>query len=264
MGIPLLKGRVFSEADSLETSRVAIINQTMAQLFWPNEDPLGRRLTYSREQLTVEIVGVVGDVKINGLGATTAAEQMYVPYRQRPTLAMSLVTRAAGIPANLTSAVRQEVLAMDPDQPVANVRTMDDVISDSVTQPRLRTVLMGSFAALALILTTIGIFGVVAWSVSQRTSEIGIRMALGARPGEVVSLLVRQAFRWIGIGQIAGLAGAWALTRVLSSFLFGISSEDPSTFAGVTVLLAAVALAACYLAARRAIRIDPVIALRGE
>ncbi len=149
MGIPLLKGRPFADADSAETPKVAIINDTMARRFWPGEDPLGRRLTYSREQITVEVIGVVGDVKFNGLGAASAGEEMYVPYRQRPSLAMWRVTRGAANPVNLASAIRHEVLAMDPDQPVSNVRTMDEVISDSVTQPRLRTVLMGSFAALS-------------------------------------------------------------------------------------------------------------------
>jgi len=156
------------------------------------------------------------------------------------------------------------VSAIDPEQPVADVLTMDEVVANSVSEPRLRTILMGSFAALAVFLAMIGVFGVVAWSVSQRTAEIGIRMALGARGGNVIGMIVRQSFTNIGIGLLIGAAGALALSRVLSGLLFEISPEDPRTFAAVLILLSLVALAASALAARRAIQIDPVIALRGE
>jgi putative ABC transport system permease protein len=186
---------------------------------------------------------------------------LWVPYRQKPWLTMFVVTRS---PVSMASAIRHEVLTIDPDQPVTNVQTMNEVISDSLSEPRLRTALIGSFAALALILAMIGIGGVVAWSVSQRTNEIGIRMALGARPSDVMAMIARQAFAMIGTGQLIGLVGAFALTRVLSTFLFGVSPEDPLTFGAVVVLLAAVALFACVLAARRALRIDPVEALRLE
>jgi putative ABC transport system permease protein len=172
--------------------------------------------------------------------------------------------RTSADPATIAPALRKEVLEIDPDQPVANVQTMDQVISTSVSEPRLRTILMGSFAGLAVILATIGIFGVVAWSVSQRTAEIGLRMALGANPANVVGMIVGQAFAMIGAGLFIGLAAALALNRVLSSLLFGISAEDPLTFSAVIVVLALTALIASLLAARRAIQIDPVIALRHD
>src|SRR5258708_3887182 len=191
---------------------------------------------------TLEIVGIAGDVKVGGLGDSGPNNELHVPYRQRPFLTMSLITRG---PASIASAAQREILAIDADQPVGAVRTMDAVIADSVSQPRLRTSLIGAFAALALILAVTGIAGVVAWSVSQRTNEIGIRMALGARPRNILGMILRQAFALIGAGQLIGLAGAFALTRVLSSFLFGVSPEDPVTFAGVVLLLGLVAMVAC-------------------
>ncbi|HYL77744.1 MAG TPA: ABC transporter permease [Bryobacteraceae bacterium] len=261
LGIPIHRGRAFTAADTAASQPVAIINETMARRFWPQEDPIGRHVIYARESIAVEILAIAADVKIGGLGDNGPNNELYVPYRQRPFLTMSLITRG---PASIASAARREILAIDADQPVAAVRTMDDVIADSVSQPRLRTILIGAFAALALILAAIGIAGVVAWSVSQRTNEIGIRMALGARPSHILVMIVRQAFTMIGAGQLIGLAGAIALTRVLASFLFGISPEDPVTFVGVLLLLGLVALTACVVAARRALRIDPVTALRRE
>ena len=261
MGIPVLSGRTLTGADNAAAPLVGVINQTMARRHWPNEDPIGKRIVYSREALTLEIVGVAADIKIAGLDSPAPYEQLWVPYRQKPWLTMFVVTRS---PVSMASAIRHEVLTIDQDQPVTNVQTMHEVISDSLSEPRLRTALIGSFAALALILAMIGIGGVVAWSVSQRTNEIGIRMALGARPSDVLTMIARQAFIMIGTGQLLGLAGAFALTRVLSTFLFGVSPEDPMTFGAVIVLLAAVALFACVVAARRALRIDPVDALRLE
>ncbi len=259
--IPILAGRTFSPADNAGAPLVAMINETMARRFWPNESPIGKHVIYARESIVVEIVGIAADVKIGALDDNSPYNQMYVPYRQRPFQTMSLVTRG---PSNVASAERREIMQIDPDQPVANVRTMDQVIAESVSQPRLRTALIGSFAALALVLAIIGIAGVVAWSVSQRTNEIAIRMALGARSSNVIAMILRQAFVMIGAGQLIGLMGALLLTRVLSTFLFGISPEDPATFAAVLILLALVALAASMLAARRALRIDPVIAMRAE
>jgi predicted permease len=261
LAIPIHRGRAFTSADTAASQPVAIINETMARRFWPNEDPIGRRVIYARESIVLEIVGIAADVKIGGLGDNGPNNEVYVPYRQRPFLTMSLITRG---PASIASAARREILAIDADQPVAAVRTMDEVIADSVSQPRVRTMLIGAFAALALILAVIGIAGVVAWSVSQRTNEIGIRMALGARPANILAMIVRQAFTLIGAGQLIGLMGAFMLTRVLASFLFGISPEDPVTFAGVLLLLGLAALTACVVAARRALRIDPVTALRRE
>jgi len=261
LGIPIIRGRTFTATDTPATQQVAIINETMARRFWPKEDPIGRHIIYARESITVEIVGIAGDVKVGGLGDKNPNNELYVSYRQRPFLTMWLITRG---PASIASAARREIQGIDVDQPVASVRTMDEVLADSVSQPRLRTALIGAFAALALILAVIGIAGVVAWSVSQRTNEIGIRMALGARPGNILTMIVGQSFTLIGAGQLIGLVGALALTRVLASFLFGISPEDPVTFVSVALLLAFVALTACAVAARRALRIDPVTALRRE
>jgi putative ABC transport system permease protein len=261
LGIPILRGRALAESDTVSTTPAAVINETMARRFWPKEDPIGQHIIYARESIRMEIVGIAADVKIGGLGETSPQNELYVSYRQRPFLTMFLITRG---PPSVASAARREILSIDADQPVALVRTMDEAIAASVSQPRLRTALIGAFAALALILSVIGIAGVVAWSVSQRTNEIGIRMALGARPSNILGMLVRQAFTMIGAGQLIGLAGAFALTRVLSSFLFGISPEDPATFLGVLLLLGLAALSACAVAARRALRIDPVTALRAD
>ena len=233
----------------------------MARRHWPDQNPVGKHITYSREGVTVEIVGVAGDVKLAGLGESTAQELFYVPYRQRPFLTMWLLARG---PSSVAAPARRAIAAIDPEQPVTNVGTMEASISDSVSKPRLRTALIGSFAALALALAMIGIAGVVAWSVSQRKGEIGIRMALGARPAAVSRMIVRDSFAMIAAGQLIGLLGALALTRVLSTFLFGISPGDPLTFAGVLLGMGMVALATCVLGARGAVRVDPAIALRAE
>lgn len=264
MGIALRRGRTFTATDTAGTVPVAIINQTMARRQWPDEDPIGRRVVYSREQTVVEVVGVVADVKFAALGDTAAYEEMYVPYRQKPSFTMSLLVRGRGNPADLAATVRQEIARIDPEQPVSNVQTMDDALAGSIARPRLETALMAGFATVALLLAALGIFGVVAWSVSQRTNEIGIRMALGAAPGNVLAMIIGQAFRTIGAGQALGLAGALLLTRFLKSVLFGVSAHDPLTFATVILVLGATALIACLLAARRAIGVDPVIALRQE
>ncbi len=259
LGVPLLAGRGFTEADSAGAPLVAIINQTMARRFWPDEDPVGQHIVYSREAVAVQIVGVAGDMKIGGLGDNSSYNILFVPYRQRPFQTMSIIARG---PVSIAQDVRREILAIDRDQPVANIRTMEEAVADSVAAPRLRTALIAGFASLALILAAIGIGGMVAWSVTQRTNEIGIRMALGARPSNILGMILRQAFTMIGAGQIAGIIGAFALTRVLASFLFGISAADPLTFLTVALLLSLVALLASVFAARRALRVDPMIALR--
>jgi putative ABC transport system permease protein len=261
MRIPLLRGRSFTPADTAGTRAVGIINEGMARRFWPKEDPIGRHITYARESITVEIVGVAADVKIGGLGDETAYNQLYVPYRQRPFLTMNLITRgSAGVGADL----RRTILGIDPDQPVSQIRSMDDVISNSLSTPRLRTALIGIFAALALILAIVGIAGVVAWSVSRRTSEIGIRMALGARPANILMMIARESLILIAAGELIGLMSAFALTRLISGFLFGVTQWDAISFAGATGLLGFAALTASVLVARRALQVDPVTALRLE
>jgi putative ABC transport system permease protein len=218
-------------------------------------------VTYARESITVEIVGVAANVKIGDLGDNSPYNEMYVPYRQRPFLTMSLITRG---PASAAGDARRAVLSIDADQPVAAIHGMDEVIARSLSTPLLRTALIGAFAALAFILALIGIAGVAAWSVSRRTNEIGIRMALGARPLSILAMIARESLTLIGAGELAGIIGAFALTRFISTFLFGVTPWDPLTFIAVTVLVALVGLTACVLAARHALQIDPVVALRRE
>jgi putative ABC transport system permease protein len=266
LNVPLLKGRYFTEADTAAAPGVAIINETIARRFFPNEDPVGRRLKLGNPESQsprLTIVGVVGDVKYSGLDADTEAG-LYIPYLQNPVPGMYLMVRTASYPLSLAAAVRGQVLAVDKDQPVANIKTMEQVLAESVAQRRLNTLLLGLFAAVALSLAMVGIYGVVSYSVSQRTHEIGIRMALGAQTGDVLRLVVRQGLQPVLIGMAIGLTGALALTRLLSSLLYGVSATDPATFVVISLLLTAVALLACYIPARRATKVDPMIALRYE
>jgi putative ABC transport system permease protein len=261
MGIRLLNGRPFTAADTAARPAVGIINRGMARRFWPGENPIGRHVTYARESITVEIVGVAEDVKVGELGDDTDYDQLYVPYDQRPFLTMSLITRGD---ARVAGEARSAILTVDPDQPVASIRSMNEVIARSISTPRLRTTLIGAFAFLALALALIGIAGVAAWSVSRRTNEIGIRVALGATPVSILAMIARESLVLIGAGEMIGLLGTFALTRFISTFLFGVTPWDPLTLTAVTALLLLVSLIACLFAARRAVRIDPVAALRLE
>jgi len=208
-----------------------------------------------------EIIGIVGDIRHRSLELQPYAA-MYMPSRQPG--GTNLVIRTQGDPLNLVGAVRKEVLAIDPDQPIAAVRTMNEWIDTSVASPRYRTVLLGLFAAVALLLASTGIYGVMSYSVAQRTHEIGVRMALGARRLDVLKLVIRQGMGLVLIGVVVGLLGAFALTRVMSTLLFGVTARDPLTFVVVAMLLAMVAFVACYLPARRATKVDPLVALRYE
>jgi putative ABC transport system permease protein len=267
MGIPLLKGRYPDERDdrqgAAENPSVIIINEIMASRYFGSEDPIGKRLIIhgGREDHTFEIVGIVGNISHYSLGSQMASE-MYIPIMQNN--AMNLVVRTRTEPAMVRQAIKSSLLSIDKDQPVANIRTMEQVVSNSVAQPRFRTTILGVFAAAALILAAVGIYGVMAYSVTQRTHEIGIRMALGAQRRDVFRLVIGEAMKIALIGILFGLAGAFALTRLVESLLFGISSKDPVTYAGVSVLMIAVVLAASYFPARRAIKIDPMVALRYE
>jgi putative ABC transport system permease protein len=268
MGIPLREGRDFAEQDRASAPNVVVISESVARKYWPNESALGKKLTIGisiddNPPPEREVVGIVGDVKHGGLDATKA-ERVYSPYAQTPWTSMAVAVRSQGDPAALSGAIRREVLGIDDGLPVYDVTLMRGVVGSSVARPRLVASLFGAFAAVALLLAAVGIYGVMAYTVSQRTHEIGIRLALGARPVDVLRLVVGQGMGLAGLGIAIGLAGAFGVTRLMSSLLFGVSATDPVVFASIAALLAAVAFAACYLPARRAARVDPVTALRYE
>ena len=265
MGIPVNAGRTFTNQDTQQTTPVVIINEALARKIFPGEDPVGKRLTVWRdEKFMREIVGVVGNVKPSALDAEDDALQLYVPHAQDPSNVMSLVIRTKGEPTTLAAAVRREVLALDRDQPVYDVKTMEDVVAAAVAPRRAPMLLFSVFASVALLLAAVGIYGVISYSVTRRTHEIGIRMALGAQTSDVLKMVVGRGMALTLIGISIGLIAAFALTRVMSSLLYGVSATDPLTFAVVAVLLAAVALVASYIPARRATKIDPMVALRYE
>jgi putative ABC transport system permease protein len=264
MRIPVLEGRGFADADR-GAHYVAVINETMRRLYFAGQDPVGKRLTlsYLNTPLTLEVVGVVRDIKQESLAAPASA-QIYVSYLQVPWFSTALVVRAKGDPAAALASVGRAVREADPAQTATGAKTMGQLLYDSAAQPRFYSLLLGAFAALALVLAGVGIYGVISYAVAQRTQEIGIRMALGAQAGDVLRLVVGQGMAWVLAGVAAGLASAFALTRVMKSLLYEVGAGDPATFFGVTALLTAVALLACYLPARRATKVDPMVALRYE
>ena len=269
MGIPIIKGRDFDDRDKHGSTPVIIITETFARQYFPNEDPIGKRIhpgisTYDNEDSVMrEIVGVVGDVRNRTL-STESKPAYYVPQTQVPFSEMVTVVKTTGDPRGLISAATKEVAGMDPDVPLFSVKSMEEYLSASVAAPRFSTTLLSIFAGVALVLTVVGLYGVMSYSVAQRTNEIGIRMALGAQSRDVLLMIVRQGSTLILLGLGIGLAGAYALTRVISSLLFGVTAKDPFTFAAVSVLLAFVALLACYIPALRATKVDPMNALRCE
>jgi predicted permease len=274
MGIQLLKGRRFGEQDRNETNGVAQINETMARRFWPNDDPIGKRIrpdfvessTPWRPKSSstwLTIIGVVADVKEFGAIDETPSV-FYLPYLQSPSALMRLVVRSEGPPASLATAIREEVRKIDKDQPLTEIKTMQNLVAESVFRRRFNTALLGIFAALALVLSVVGIYGVMSYTVLQRRREIGIRMALGARNRDVLLMTVVHGMRLSLKGIMIGLAGGWAVSRLMASLLFGVGITDAVTYVGVALLLAGMSLTACYLPARRATRISPVEALRYE
>jgi putative ABC transport system permease protein len=268
MEIPLLKGRLFTGQDTRTHPRVVIIDEFMAQQLWPNEDPLGKRIRSGGIDANttapwLTIVGIVGRVKQYTLDSDSRIA-MYLPHTQVTGRAMNVVLRSSGDPAANVSAVRREVRSLDPDLPMYNVRTMTQRVDESLARRRFSMLLLTLFAGLALGLATIGIYGVIAYLVTQGTRELGIRMALGATPRAILLLILRHGLSVALLGVGAGVAGALALTRFMRNLLFGIDAADPATFVTVSLLLTAVALAASYLPARRAARIDPVVSLRSE
>ncbi len=265
--VPILRGRSFVEADNESGLPVALINAALARRYWPNEDPVGKRILQGHRSSGanpwITIVGLVGDTKLYGL-ANPSRFEVYLPFRQRPQDDMSLLVRSTADPASLTAAIRQAVAAIDKDQPVFGIATMQELVDESVGTRRLTLILLGLFSSLALILAAIGIYGVVSYSVALRTHEIGIRMALGAQPKDVLRLVLGQGARLAFWGAAIGLVAALGFTRLLSSLLYSVSASDPLTFAVVAVLLVLIALAASYIPARRALRVDPMVALRYE
>jgi putative ABC transport system permease protein len=266
MGLPLIGGRFFNASDALEGQPVVIINEALARRHFQSEDPVGKRLKFVKPEQDGRwhtIVGVVKDEKQDGLGAEVKPE-IYQTHLQSAQNGMTFVVRTATEPGSLIGPVREEIRAIDKDLPPYEIKTMKTVLHESVARERFTMILLATFAAVAVILAAIGIYGVMSYTVMQRTHEIGIRMALGAQPRDVVRVVVGQGMALALIGVAVGLVAAFGLTRVMASLLFGVSSMDAATFAITALLLALVALLACYVPARKTARIDPLRALRYE
>ncbi len=263
MGIPLIRGRLLSDQDHAQTPIATVIGETMARRYFPNEDPIGKRINLGDPQTSPwrTIVGIVGDVRNEELSAEPNP-QMYVSFAQLPRQNLSLVVRGAGDPASLIAGVRSAVAELDRDLPLYNLRTLTQMLSESLARERFSLLLIVIFAGLALLLAGVGVYGVLAYSVTQRTHEIGVRLALGGSRRDVLRLVVGQGMKLVLVGIGAGLLAAFALTRLMAGLLYGVTATDPLTFAGVSVLLAGVALLACWIPARRATKVDPMIALR--
>jgi predicted permease len=286
MNIPLRSGRYFNDHDDRsalvgkdlskysETEREIaalnsiVIDEEFARRYWPNEDPVGKRIRLGNDTdpktPVLTVLGVVGRVKMEGLGTDSKRVQGYFPFAQIPNGSMTVILKAAGDPNQLISAVRSQVKAVDPDQPIYSIKSMDEIRAESVAPERLNLTLLSLFAGIALVLAIVGIYGVMSYTVTQRTHEIGIRMAIGAQPRDVFRMVIRQGMLLALIGVVCGLVGAFGLTRLMASMLFGVEPTDPVTFAAIAVLLTGVALIACYVPGRRATKVDPVISLRYE
>ncbi|MEK6300647.1 MAG: ABC transporter permease [Acidobacteriota bacterium] len=264
MGIRLINGRAFTNQDRDKSPQVIVINETMRRRFWPNEDPIGRRISITAERgVSREIVGVVADVKNSSLDSESGL-QMYEPYLQVPWNFMAIAVRTGASPLSLAQPVRDEILGVDKAQPVYDVKTMAQIVDDSVSQPRLYMLLLAVFAGVALSLAAVGIYGVMNYSVNQRKHEIGIRMAIGAQPLDIMKLILGQGMLLAIIGVAVGAAAAFFLGRFIEMLLFGVSGRDLTTFIGIPIVLLLVSLLASYVPARRATRVDPMIALRAE
>jgi putative ABC transport system permease protein len=273
MKLPLRRGRFFSDRDNSDSPLVIVIDEVMANHFFPGQDPVGRRISLAALG-QVQIVGVTGHVKQWGLDSDDSnkiRDQIYFPFFQIPDKFMSegvagltLALRTGPEPLSVASAVRTQVAGPTRDQPVYAVQTMEEIISRSLSERRFTMFLLSIFAAAALLLAAMGIYAVMSYAVTRRVHEIGIRAALGASQQELVGLILRQGMRLTGMGMIAGLIGALALTRLMTALLYGVHPADPLTLLAVTLLLGAIALLACYIPARRATAVDPVVALRSE
>ena len=273
LAIPLQQGRRFADQDNDEARGVVIVCAAMAQRFWPGESPLGKRLqpmfrdtnyywVPKSENRWLMVVGVVGDVRLDGI--LPAQPQMYLPYAQNPSSIMHLVMRTAGSPLRWAAAMRTEIHSLDKDQPVFDIKSLDDVLAESVTRPNVLMRLLATFAGVALVLAALGIYGVVTYFVSQRTREIGIRIALGAKQGQVIRYVMGQGLGGVLVGVTVGVAGALAGTRVLRGVLVGVATTDLATFVGAPAVLIVVAMVASYMPAQRAAKTEPMDALRAE
>jgi predicted permease len=265
LGVPLLSGRTFVDRDDANAAPVAIISEATARYFWPGQDVIGKHIrgACGDDKIWCQVVGVVGDLKQHHLEQASRMA-VYTPFSQDPWAFFALVVRTRLEPASAASAVETAIHSVDPDEPVYNVRSMRDVEAASLSPQRLQIALIGLFAALALVLACMGIYGVMAYSVAQRTGEVGVRMALGAQAGNVLCLVLGEGLRLAVVGAAIGLAGSFFATRLLAGMLFGVAPSDPLTFASVALVLVAVAVLACYIPAWRATRVDPLVALRHE
>jgi putative ABC transport system permease protein len=267
----IVLGRAFTPQDDAEHPGAVVVNEAFVRHYFPNEGPIGRRMRiepaariWDNKRLTsFEIVGVVRDVKFAGLAASSEPAY-YIPASQAPLGDMTLLVHTTSDPKSIVAGLRQAVWSVDPNQPISNVNTLEQIVSDSIAQPRLNMLLMMLFGGLALLLSAVGIYGLLSYAVTQRTQEMGIRMALGANVGDVLKLVLKQGMFLALIGEAIGLAGAFALTRLIRGLLFGVTPTDTTIFAGVVAVLTLTAFLACYLPARRATKVDPLVALRYE
>jgi putative ABC transport system permease protein len=270
MNIALRQGRYFTAQDNENSMPVAIINETMAREYWPGQNPIGRRFKLgdpADDIPWIQIVGIVADVRQMGLDEPVKAE-MYFPYQQQADydfyMPRDLAIRTSGNTANVVGAVRQIINQVDPDQPISNIATLSDVLGEEAAPRRMGMIMLVAFAGLALLLASLGIYGVLAYFVTQHTNEIGVLMAVGASPLNILGLVLKKGMGLTLLGVGIGLVASFALTRLMSSLLFGVNASDPLTFVAVPLVLAAVALVACLIPARRAMKVDPMIALRYE
>jgi len=263
MRVPLRSGREFTASDNMQSHKVVIVNETFAHRFWPNQNPLGKHVLVGRLTEPQEVIGVSADIKNKGLAQDTQA-QLYVPYQQLPWANMNLLVRTSVPPQSMTSAVMAQISAVDPDQPVNKIQTVDDLVDSSRAQPRFTMFLLGIFSVTALALALIGIYGVLAYSVAQRRQELGIRLAMGAKRTDILLLIVRRGFILATAGIAIGLIAAFLLTRLMSSMLYKVGAYDLTTFALAPLVFLCIALFASYLPARQATKVDPAEALRGS
>jgi len=259
--VPLVNGRLFAESDDAKGPPVVAVSESLARIYFSNENPVGKRIIISGG--TRAIVGVVGDVKHSALDEEPKAE-IYFPMAQSTRRTMTLAVRASGDPTQIVAAIRGQIRAEDKEMPIFNLQIMERLVDKSVAPRRFNLLLLGVFALVGLALAGVGLYGVMSYTVTQRTREIGVRMALGAQTGAVLRLVIREGMKLAFIGALLGLGGALALTRLLKTLLFGVSATDPLTFIVIAALLIIVALLACWIPARRATKVNPMVALRHE